>query len=68
MNRLLLLGLLAVAGLAGTGCASTYSAIHKVDDNNYYLTRIKGQRSTLYACSPIGQSADLRCVEISTPD
>lgn len=59
------LGLLVVLG---TGCASAYSSIHKVDDNTYYLTRIKGAKSTLYACSPIGQSADLRCVEISSPD
>lgn len=68
MSRLLALGVITVAGLLGTGCASTYSAIYKVDDNNYYITRIKGSRSTLYACSPIGQSADLRCIEISTPD
>jgi len=68
MSRILSLGLVALLGVAATGCASTYSSIHKVDDNNYYLTRIRGSRSTLYACSPIGQSADLRCVEISTPD
>lgn len=68
MNRRLLLAITAILALAATGCPSTYSAIHKIDDNNYYLTRIKGQRSTLYSCSPIGQSADLRCVEISTPE
>ncbi|MBS2013358.1 MAG: hypothetical protein JST00_10750 [Deltaproteobacteria bacterium] len=68
MNRALALAALALFAVFGAGCASTYSSIHKVDDNNYYLTRIKGAKSTLYACSPIGQSADLRCIEISTPD
>lgn len=68
MNRLLALTALTLVAALGTGCASTYSAIHKVDDNTYYITRIKNAKSTLYACSPIGQSADLRCIEISTPD
>lgn len=68
MKRFLALATLALVGTLGTGCASTISSIHKVDDNTYYITRIKNAKSTLYACSPIGQSADLRCIEISTPD
>ena len=65
------LRLVVVAGLlslSATGCASAYTSIYKVDDNSYYLTRIRANRSTLYKCAPIGQSADLRCVEISTPE
>lgn len=63
------IGIAAVGLLAvfGTGCASVYTNIYKVDDNNYYITRVKNSKSTLYLCGPIGQSADLRCVEIDTP-
>lgn len=68
MKRLLALATVTLVAALGTGCASTLSSIHKVDDNTYYITRIKNAKSTLYMCSPIGQSADLRCVEISTPD
>lgn len=61
-----LLAMIVVLALASTGCPSIYSHIHKVDDNNYYLTRIKNGQSTLFLCSPMGQTADLRCVEIAT--
>ncbi len=59
---------LVTLAIASSGCASAFSSIHKVDDDHYFITRIKGGKSTVYACSPIGQSADLRCIEISTPD
>ena len=65
MSRILLAAVFAF-GLAGTGCQSVYTHINRIDDNTYYLTRVKNNQSTLYVCSPIGQTADLRCVEIST--
>ena len=59
--------LIALAlAVAVSGCASVYTSINRIDDNTYYITRVKNNQSTLYMCSPIGQSADLRCVEIST--
>ena len=57
---------LALAGLSTTGCASIYTHISKVDDNNYYLARIKNGQSTLFLCGPIGETAALRCTEIAT--
>ena len=60
------LALVVVVVLSATGCVSVYTSISKVDDNTYYVTRVKNNQSTLFQCSPIGQSADLRCVEIST--
>jgi autotransporter-associated beta strand protein len=62
MKRLLLL----LAALTVTGCASTYTGITKIDDNTYYVTRVKNAQSTLFVCSPIGETAALRCSEIST--
>jgi hypothetical protein len=67
MRRAVGLAVLSLVAVFGTGCASVYTHIHKVDDNNYYITKVKNTKSTLYLCGPIGQSADLRCVEIDTP-
>ena len=56
---------------ASLGCASVYTDIHKVDDNNYFITRTKqgffSTHGTVYQCQPIGTSGDLRCTEIDTP-
>jgi hypothetical protein len=60
---------LALLTLTATGCQTVFTGITKIDDNTYYLTRAKNNnRSTLFLCSPIGQSADLHCREIATPD
>ena len=61
-----LLAITVVLALASTGCPSIYTHITRVDENNYYLTRIKNGQSTLFLCSPLGQTADLRCVEIAS--
>lgn len=59
-----------VAALVG-GCAGVYTDIRKVDDNTYILTRTKQGffhvSGTLYSCSPVGQTADLKCVELDSP-
>lgn len=68
MTRAIVLALVAVASV---GCANTYTAIRKVDDNTYILTRTKqgfGKTyGTVYLCKPIGQSADLHCVVLDEP-
>jgi hypothetical protein len=68
MKRLASAALLALLAFGSGGCVSVYTSIHKVDDNTYYLTRVRNARSWVYSCTPIGQSADLRCTEIASPD
>lgn len=58
--------LFALVALTLTGCVSTYTHINKIDDNTYYVTRVKNAQSTLFVCSPIGETAALHCNEIST--
>ncbi|MDB4933407.1 MAG: hypothetical protein JWP87_379 [Labilithrix sp.] len=55
-----------VVALCATGCASVYTHINKIDDNTYYVARVKNGQSTLYLCSPIGETAALRCAEVAT--
>ena len=57
---------LAVLSASATGCVSSYTHIHKIDDNTYYVTRVKNAQSTLFVCSPIGEPAALHCSEIAT--
>ena len=57
---------LAIVALAATGCQSVYTHINRVDDNTYYITRVKNNQSTLFVCSPIGDTAALKCTDIST--
>lgn len=66
MNRLGSLLLVVIAALTVTGCASIYTHINKIDDANYYITRVKGAQSTLFLCAPIADTAALRCVEVAT--
>jgi hypothetical protein len=65
------LALCVLASLAVGGCAAVYSDIRKVDDNTYILTRTKrgffAEKGTVFSCTPIGQSPDLKCVEIDSP-
>jgi len=53
------------------GCAAVYTDIRKVDDNTYIMTRTKqgffNVKGTVFSCSPVGQSPDLKCVEIDSP-
>jgi hypothetical protein len=58
--------LLAALGVGATGCVSAYTHINKIDDNTYYVTRVKNAQSTLFVCAPIGETAALQCSEIST--
>lgn len=60
---------LGIAALASTaGCASTYSSLRKVDDNNYVLTRSKSVPfytwGTVYNCTPNGDN--LKCTELGS--
>ena len=64
-TKVLSLALIALAGLC-TGCPSVYSHISRIDENTYYVTRVKANQSTLFLCTPMGQTADLRCVEIAS--
>jgi hypothetical protein len=60
------LTVIVVLALAATGCQSVFTHINRVDDNTYYVTRVKNNQSTLFICSPIGETAALRCTDIST--
>jgi hypothetical protein len=66
MKARVLLVALAVVALCATGCQSVYTHINRIDDNTYYLTRVKNNQSTLFVCSPIGDTAALKCTDIST--
>jgi hypothetical protein len=65
------LALFMIAAVVVGGCAAVYTDIRKVDDNNYILTRTKqgffSVKGTVYSCSPVGQTPDLKCVEIDSP-
>lgn len=50
------------------GCVSTYTHINKIDDNTYYVTKVKNAQSTLFVCSPIGDTAALRCQDVSSTE
>jgi len=68
MRRRIGLAVLAVAALTLAGCPSVYTHINKVDDNTYYLTRIKAGRSALFVCNPIGDTAAFRCAAVGVPE
>ncbi len=61
---LLVLGVVAVASTAG--CASTYTSLRKVDDNNYVLTKTQGgffsTSGSVYNCTPNGDN--LKCTQV----
>ncbi len=65
------LALCMIAAVFVGGCAAVYTDIRKVDESTYILTRTKqgffNVRGTVYSCSPVGQTADLKCVEIDSP-
>jgi hypothetical protein len=65
------LALCMAAAFVIGGCAAVYTDIRKVDDNTYILTRTKqgffNVRGTVYQCNPVGQTPDLKCVEIDSP-
>jgi hypothetical protein len=67
MSRAIVL-VLAVAAVASTGCASTYSSLRKVDDNSYVLTRTEHgffhTFGAVYSCVPVGDN--LKCTEIGS--
>lgn len=65
MSRALLASAV-VASLLASGCISAYTGISRVDDNTYYVTRVKNNQSTLFMCSPIGETAALRCSEVAS--
>lgn len=52
------------------GCAAVYTDIRKVDDNTYIMTRTKqgffSVKGSVFQCTPVGQTPDLKCVEIDT--
>ncbi len=62
------LAALVVLAVSSFGCASVYTHINKIDDNTYYVTRVKNNQSTLFVCSPIGETAAMRCHDISTTE
>lgn len=62
------LAALVLFALSSFGCASVYTHINKIDDNTYYVTRVKNNQSTLFVCSPIGETAAMRCHDISTTE
>jgi hypothetical protein len=66
-----MLGLFLLLPFVGGCPPSAFSAIRKVDDNTYMLTRTKGKSGgtygTLFVCRPIGQSPDLQCSELGEP-
>jgi uncharacterized protein YceK len=66
MSRGLVVAVALALGLSATGCASVYTSINRVDDNTYYVTRVKNNQGTLFVCSPIGETAALRCTEVAT--
>jgi hypothetical protein len=53
------------------GCAAVYTDIRKVDESTYILTRTKQGffhvKGTVFTCTPVGQSPDLKCTEIDSP-
>ncbi len=67
MSRAILL-FLAVAAIASTGCASTYSSIRKVDDNTYILTRTQmgffRTFGSVFSCTPEGEN--FKCTEVGS--
>ena len=68
MKRAILLVLGVVAVASTTGCATTYTSLRKVDDNNYVLTKTQhGFFSTfgsVYNCTPAGET--LKCTELGS--
>lgn len=64
-----ILAVLAVTQLGG--CAGYYSDIRRVDDKTYVVTRTKQgffrTYGTVFHCTVIGESADLKCVEVDSP-
>ena len=68
MKRAVLLFLGVVAVASTTGCASTYSSLRKVDDNNYVLTKTQQgffhTFGSVYSCTPAGDN--LKCTELGS--
>jgi hypothetical protein len=59
---------LAATAIGSTGCASTYTSLRKVDDNNYVLTRTEHgffhTYGSVYNCTPTGDN--LKCTELGS--
>ena len=60
--------LLAATALGSAGCATTYTSVRKVDDNNYVLTRTTHSPfhtfGSVYNCTPDGDK--LKCTELGS--
>ncbi len=59
---------MACIGLAllGTGCATSYTGISRINENTYVITKVKmtmfGARGEVLSCTPSGDN--FRCTEI----
>jgi hypothetical protein len=56
MSRALRIGLLAVVAVTGTGCAATWTSIHKNEDGSYTMTQEKNgffrNYGRVFRCQP----------------
>jgi hypothetical protein len=68
VKRALILTVFAAIASLSTGCAATYTNIHKNEDGSYLVTRTKAgfirMYGTLFQCTPQGET--MVCKEIDS--